>query len=92
MRTLFLTIALIAGLGLASCSRQDNARETPTAREAGRDAYKASHDLKKEADKAARELKDAGKDFQQGWEEQKHATAGDRSGSADRRKEPPPRQ
>lgn len=69
MRLAILTLACIA---LAACNRQDT-RTQPTARQAGREAYQATRDLKKDAKKAAEQLRAAGKQFQQGWQEQKHA-------------------
>ncbi len=77
MRTVTLTLAC-ALIALTGCNRQDAARTREqtdsAARKAGRDAYQASHELKKEAKEAAQDLRDAGKEFRQGWQEQKHAT------------------
>jgi hypothetical protein len=71
MRIALVTIVTLGALGLISCSRQDNAHRDAPAREAGRDAYKASREIKQQAKKAEHELRDAGKDFQQGWNEEK---------------------
>ena len=73
MRTAILTLALIA---LAGCNRPGTTTHRDTdvqARKAGRDAYQATQDLKHDAKKAAAQIRDAGKEFRQGWEEQKHA-------------------
>ncbi len=79
MRTLFVTSLIVFGIGLSGCSRKD--RDThqnePAARQAGREAYRASQDIKKGAKEAAKELRSAGKEFREGWNEQK-------------RQEPPP--
>jgi hypothetical protein len=56
---------IVLGLGLISCNRDH-------ARQAGREAYKASQDAKREASEAAKELRSAGREFSQGWAEEKH--------------------
>jgi hypothetical protein len=66
---------LAAALGSGACTRRDRDsadRDEPTARQAGRAAYEASQDIKKGAKKAANELRDAGKEMRQGWNEAKH--------------------
>jgi hypothetical protein len=55
-------------LGLSSC-QQAPRREEPNAREAGRQAYRASQKLKHEAKDAARQLHEAEKQFREGWTE-----------------------
>ena len=73
MRTFCIPV-LLAGLSLVSCTRRDTVRrEEPSAREAGREAYRATQDLKRGAKKAAQELRDAGKEMKQGWNEAKRA-------------------
>jgi hypothetical protein len=73
MRPFNITLIVLIGVGLAGCSRDDNAsRQGATARQAGRDAYRASQEAKRDAKEAARELQRAGKDFRQGWNEAKH--------------------
>jgi hypothetical protein len=70
MRGFGLTALLIAGSMLSSCSRGTH-RDEPAAREAGRDAYRASQELKRGAKKAGQELQKAGKELRQGWNEAK---------------------
>jgi hypothetical protein len=72
MRAFEITIAVAAGLLLASCNRQDTThRDSPAARQVGREAYRASEDIKRGAKEAAQELKKAGKEVRQGWNEAK---------------------
>lgn len=66
IRCLFLAIVAIN-----SCN-QTPRREQPNAREAGRDAYRASQKLKREAKDAAHELHDAEEQFRAGWNEASH--------------------
>ena len=70
MRTCGLFLTLAVGLILTSCNR-DAARDDPTARKVGRDAYRASQELKRDAKEAAQELRKAGKDVREGWNEAK---------------------
>ena len=70
MRTSYITIAIAAILSLCSCTRRDaNRRDEPAARQAGRDAYEASQEIKHGAKEAAHELRQAGKEFREGWAE-----------------------
>ncbi len=71
MRPSALTIVLAAGLALAGCARQDDHHE-PAARELGREAHHAADDIKRGADKAAQEARQAGRNFREGWNEGKH--------------------
>jgi len=72
MRSLCIVLVLALGLGIVGCSRADNSGSDPAAaRQAGRDAYRASQAAKRDAKDATRELEKAGKDFQQGWYEAK---------------------
>ena len=71
MRFCGLFLMLAAGLTLTSCSR-DNPRDDPAARKVGRDAYRASEEIKRGAKKAGQELRDAGKEIRRGWNEAKH--------------------
>lgn len=73
MRPIYVALVLVAGTGMIGCSRDNGAgSEGPAARQAGRDAYRASRAAKQDAKQAAREVQRAGKDFQQGWNEAKH--------------------
>ncbi|HXB69501.1 MAG TPA: hypothetical protein VNY05_14720 [Candidatus Acidoferrales bacterium] len=62
---------LAAGLSVTSCNR-DAPRDDPAARKVGRDAYRASEELKRGAKKAGQELRDAEKEVREGWNEAKH--------------------
>ena len=66
MRILPLLAVILA---LAACSRDPRYRHDETAREAGRQAYRASQDVKRGAREAGRELKDASREFREGWEQ-----------------------
>jgi hypothetical protein len=70
MRKLRFAMILI-GVAAISCNRhpQKTQREEPAAREAGREAYHASQDIKRGAKEAAGELRKAGREFRQGWNE-----------------------
>jgi hypothetical protein len=70
MRAFGLTALVIAGSLLSSCGR-DTHRDEPAAREVGRDAYRASQEIKTGAKKAGQELKKAGKELREGWNEAK---------------------
>lgn len=71
MRFCGLFLMLVAGLTFTSCNR-DNSRDDPAARKVGRDAYRASEEVKRGAKKAEQELRDAGKEVRKGWNEAKH--------------------
>jgi hypothetical protein len=71
MRRSRLGLLLICAAGLISCSRSDNRRAAPAARQLGKEAYQASQDAKRGAKEAAHQLRSAGKNFQQGWNEAK---------------------
>jgi hypothetical protein len=58
-------MALTLAASLTACAR----REEPTARELGRETYQAGENIKKGAKKAAKEIRDAGKEFGEGWSE-----------------------
>ena len=68
MRPWIIILAGLIAFGLSSCNQRES-REHPTAREAGRDAYRASQDLKRDAKEAAHELHDAEEQFRKGWGE-----------------------
>jgi len=70
MRAFGFSALFIAGLMLTSCGRSSH-RDEPAAREVGRDAYRASQDIKHGAKKAGQELKKAGKELREGWNEAK---------------------
>ncbi len=72
MRTSCLALLFLLGLGTVSCSRRDDRRNEPVARQAGREAARASQELKEGARNAARDMKNAGKQFREGWNEGKH--------------------
>jgi hypothetical protein len=67
MRTSLIAVFCFVGLTLTSCNI--GSAPQPDARQAGRDAYKASQDLKKDAKEAARQLQNASKEFREGWKE-----------------------
>jgi hypothetical protein len=71
MRIFGSFLILAAGLILTSCNRDDH-KDEPAARQVGRDAYRASQELKEGAKKAEKELRDAGKEVREGWNEAKH--------------------
>ena len=68
MRISWFGLLLFSSLAFTSCS-QTPRRDQPDAREAGREAYRASQKLKREAKDAANQLHDAEKEFRQGWGE-----------------------
>jgi hypothetical protein len=70
MRAYGLALMLMVELILASCNR-DAHRDEPAARQAGRDAYRASQEIKRGAKEAAQELRKAGKEVREGWNEAK---------------------
>jgi hypothetical protein len=72
MRRISLVPVIIAGVCLVACSREDQRHDDAAARQAGREAYRASQDVKHGAEKAAKELRNAGKEFRQGWSDAKH--------------------
>ena len=73
MRASWIALVIFLGVTLISCSRDNRAdRSEPAARQAGRDAYHASQEVKQGARRAAHELENAGKEFRQGWSEAKH--------------------
>lgn len=67
MKSLYVAALIGLGLGLGACDRQSRSDEA--ARRAGREAYRASQDVKKGAKEAARDLRSAGKEFREGWSE-----------------------
>ncbi|MCU1236676.1 MAG: hypothetical protein JWP63_4643 [Candidatus Solibacter sp.] len=67
MRVGGLFFILAAGLAISSCNRDE-----PAARQVGRDAYRASQEVKQGAKKAGQELRSAGKEIREGWNEAKH--------------------
>jgi hypothetical protein len=79
MRLSWIAAAFFLGATLISCSRDERSgRNEPAARQAGRDAYHASREVKQGARRAAHELENAGKEFRQGWGEAKHDDKTDR--------------
>ena len=74
MRISVIPMALVLGLSLVSCYRDDTAdraREESRAREAGRKAYRAAQDAKRDIKEAGRELQKATKAFREGWNDAK---------------------
>ncbi len=69
MRLYVMALLLAAGLMISSCNR--DRRDEPAARQVGREAYRASEEIKRGAKKAAQELRKAGKEIRQGWNEAK---------------------
>ena len=81
MRISYITLVLGAVLALSSCTREDTAhRDEPAARQAGREAYRATQDIKRGAKEAAEQVRNAGKELRQGWNEAK------RNGSSSEKK------
>ena len=75
MRTLYITVVLVAS-GLVSCNSQDSAhRKEPPARQAGREAYRATEDIKRGAKDAAQEMRKASRELREGWNDAKHEDA-----------------
>lgn len=73
MRTFCLAASVLLGLGLTSCNREPGEpRDRAAARQAGREAYRASQQLKRGAKEAAHDLHDASKEFREGWTEAEH--------------------
>ncbi len=70
MRITCAALLIFAGLGLVSCDRDYRSdRDREAARQAGRDAYRASQQVKRGAREAERDLRNAGKEFREGWEQ-----------------------
>ena len=74
MRTWGAILLLVGMMAASSCSR-DKHRDEPAARQLGRDAYKASEEIKRGAKEAAQELRKAGKEIRKGWKEAKQDEA-----------------
>ena len=73
MRIFCIALVLAGGIGLISCNRADEPRRgEPAARQAGREVYRATQDVKRDAKEAGQKLRKAGKEFQEGWSEAKH--------------------
>ncbi len=68
MRFWVVFSVLAAGAALGGCN-SDHGRREPVARQAGRDAYKLNQAGKRAARKLGRDLRDAGREAQQGWHE-----------------------
>jgi hypothetical protein len=69
--SLILIGTALLSSGLTSCSRHAERRDDSAARQAGRDAARATQDLKHDANEAARELRNAGNQFREGWNQGK---------------------
>jgi hypothetical protein len=72
MRSCGLFIMLAAGMVFTSCTRDDRRNNDSAAREVGRDAYRATEELKRGAKKVEQDARKAGKDVREGWNEAKH--------------------
>jgi len=72
MRLSGIILTFFLGLGLVSCN-QDNrgTRQPADARQAGRDAYHAAQQAKRDLKKAEHDIERAGKNFREGWNEAK---------------------
>ena len=64
-------LCCLLACGLMSCTNGYSDRRDDGAREAGREAYRASKGIKRGA-KQAHDLRTAGKEFRQGWDAEKH--------------------
>jgi hypothetical protein len=71
MRVSLGAFALFIGLSLMSCTRDSGRRQETPAQQAGREAYRASKQLKRGAKKAAHDLDTATKQFAEGWRQAK---------------------
>ena len=72
MRASWIALSFLVGISLISCAREDGGhRDDGAARQAGRDAYRASQQVKDGARRAAQDLDHASKAFRDGWEEAK---------------------
>jgi len=78
MREFWFTLSFLIGMSLVSCTQdnRDHRDDGAAARQAGRDAYRASQQVKDGARRAAQDLDHAGKEFREGWEEAKHNDRG----------------
>jgi hypothetical protein len=74
MRTSGVILVLAVTIAATSCNR-DRRRDEPAARQVGRDAYRASKEIKRGAKEAAQELRKAGKEIRKGWSEAKRDAA-----------------
>lgn len=88
MRTSLIALLCVLTFAATSCNIGDRSdRRDAAARQAGREAYRASRELKKDAQQAGRELRNASKEFRDGWKEAQQEDArhpkGDH-GNADR--------
>ena len=70
MRGFGPVLMIIVGLNFSACSREDH-RDEPAARQVGRDAARASEEIKAGAKKAGKAIQKAGKELRQGWNEEK---------------------
>jgi hypothetical protein len=72
MRASQIALACLLGLGMVSCTRSDTPRrDDSAARQAGRDAYRATQEIKRGAKEAGKELRNAGKELREGWNDAK---------------------
>lgn len=64
-----LVVALAAALAIGGCSREDTRKNE---RDLGKAAYKAKQESEAAAARAERELRQAGHEARQGWDQAKH--------------------
>jgi hypothetical protein len=68
------TIPLVFAVSLAAGCNSDR-RDDSTARQVGREAYKAKQEAKKAAKEAGEKLRKAGREAREGWNEAKRQDA-----------------
>ncbi len=64
-------IVVLLGLGLGACNRDSRSSGQSAAHEAGREAYDLTQKTKKAAKELGHDLREAGKEAHQGWNEAK---------------------
>jgi len=82
MRTLPL-FALFALL--TACNQDPRYRHDESAREAGRQAYRTSQDIKRGARHAEEDIRNASREFREGWDQARRDSERHRQSGADRR-------
>ena len=65
MRTIPVALFCLILMSFIAC------RDSSTAHQAGKEAYRASRELKQGAKRAVKDIRSAGKEFRQGWSEEK---------------------
>jgi hypothetical protein len=59
-------------IAFTACERDARYRHDESAREAGRQAYRTSQQIKRGAREAEQDLRDASREFKEGWEQARH--------------------